>query len=57
MKTKTKNNLFVVGIGVLFIAGVFAISYHHEPKLHLTTPEQDAQKLSQKAELIRTETD
>lgn len=57
MKTKTKNNLIVVGIGVLFIAGVFAISYHHEPKLHLTTPEQDAQKLSQKAEVIRTETD
>lgn len=57
MKTKTKNNLIVVGIGVLFIAGVFAISYLHEPKLHLTTPEQDAQKLSQKAEVIRTETD
>ena len=57
MKTKTKNNLIVVGIGVLFIAGVFAISYLHEPKLHLTTPEQDAQKLSQKAEIIRTETD
>lgn len=56
-KTKTKNNLIVVGIGVLFIAGVFAISYLHEPKLHLTTPEQDAQKLSQKAEVIRTETD
>ena len=54
---KTKNNLIVVGIGVLFIAGVFAISYLHEPKLHLTTPEQDAQKLSQKAEVIRTETD
>ena len=57
MKTKTKNNLIVVSIGVLFIAGVFAISYLHEPKLHLTTPEQDAQKLSQKAEVIRTETD
>ena len=57
MKTKTKNNLIVVGISVLFIAGVFAISYLHEPKLHLTTPEQDAQKLSQKAEVIRTETD
>lgn len=57
MKTNTKNNLIVVGIGVLFIAGVFAISYLHEPKLHLTTPEQDAQKLSQKAEVIRTETD
>ena len=57
MKTKTKNNLIVVGIGVLFIAGVFAISYLHEPKLHLTTPELDAQKLSQKAEVIRTETD
>ena len=57
MKTKTKNNLIVVGIGVLFIAGVFVISYLHEPKLHLTTPEQDAQKLSQKAEVIRTETD
>lgn len=57
MKTKTRNNLIVVGIGVLFIAGVFAISYLHEPKLHLTTPEQDAQKLSQKAEVIRTETD
>ena len=57
MKKKTKNNLIVVGIGVLFIAGVFAISYLHEPKLHLTTPEQDAQKLSQKAEVIRTETD
>ena len=57
MKTKTKNNLIVVGIGVLFVAGVFAISYLHEPKLHLTTPEQDAQKLSQKAEVIRTETD
>lgn len=57
MKTKTKNNLIVVGIGVLFIAGVFAISYLHEPKPHLTTPEQDAQKLSQKAEVIRTETD
>lgn len=57
MKTKTKNNLIVLGIGVLFIAGVFAISYLHEPKLHLTTPEQDAQKLSQKAEVIRTETD
>ena len=57
MKTKTKNNLIVVGIGVLFIAGGFAISYLHEPKLHLTTPEQDAQKLSQKAEVIRTETD
>ena len=57
MKTKTKNNLIVEGIGVLFIAGVFAISYLHEPKLHLTTPEQDAQKLSQKAEVIRTETD
>ena len=57
MKSKTKNNLIVVGIGVLFIAGVFAISYLHEPKLHLTTPEQDAQKLSQKAEVIRTETD
>lgn len=57
MKTKTKNNLIVVGIGVLFIAGVFAISYLHEPKLHLTTPEQDAQKLSLKAEVIRTETD
>ena len=57
MKTKTKNNFIVVGIGVLFIAGVFAISYLHEPKLHLTTPEQDAQKLSQKAEVIRTETD
>lgn len=57
MKTKTKNNLIVVGIGVLFITGVFAISYLHEPKLHLTTPEQDAQKLSQKAEVIRTETD
>ena len=57
MKTKTKNNFIVVSIGVLFIAGVFAISYLHEPKLHLTTPEQDAQKLSQKAEVIRTETD
>lgn len=57
MKTNTKNNLIVVGIGVLFIAGVFAISYLHEPKLHLTTPEQDAQKLSQKAEVIRTEAD
>ncbi len=57
MKTNKKNNLIVVGIGVLFIAGVFAISYLHEPKLHLTTPERDAQKLSQKAEVIRTETD
>ena len=57
MKTNTKNNLIVLGIGVLFIAGVFAISYLHEPKLHLTTPEQDAQKLSQRAEVIRTETD
>ena len=57
MKTKTKNNLIVVGIGVLFLAGIFAISYLHEPKLHLTTPEQDAQKLNQMAEVIRTEAD
>ena len=57
MKTNTKNNLIVVGIGALFLVGVFAISYLHEPKLHITTPERDAQKLSLKAEIIRTESD
>ena len=57
MKTKTKKNLAVATIGALFIVGVFAISYLHEPKLHLTTPEKDAYKIGQQVETIRTEND
>lgn len=57
MKTKTKKNLAVAAIGALFIVGVFAISYLHEPKLHLTTPEKDAYKIGQQVETIRTEND
>lgn len=57
MKTKTRNNLAVAGIGVLFLAAIFAVSYLYEPKLHLTTPERDAQKLSEIAETVHSESD
>lgn len=57
MKTKTINNLAVAGIGVLFLAAIFAVSYLYEPKLHLTTPERDAQKLSEIAETVHSESD
>ena len=57
MKTARKNNLIVAGIGALFLAGVFTIAYLYEPKLHLTTPEKDAHKIGEMAEVIRTESD
>ena len=57
MKTKTRNNLAVAGIGLLFVLGIFVASYLYEPSVEITTPEQDAQMISLKAQVIRTEAD
>ncbi len=57
MKTKTRNNLAVAGIGLLFVLGLLVVSYLYEPSVEITNPEQDAQKISLKAQVIRTEAD
>ena len=57
MKTKTRNNLAVAGIGLLFVLGLLVASYLYEPSVEITTPEQDAQMISNKAQVIRTEAD
>ena len=57
MKTKTRNNLAVAGIGLLFVLGLLVASYLYEPSVEITTPEQDAQMISLKAQVIRTEAD
>jgi DNA repair exonuclease SbcCD ATPase subunit len=57
MKTKTRNNLAVAGIGLLFVLGLLVVSYLYEPSVEITNPEQDAQMISLKAQVIRTEAD
>ena len=57
MKTKTRNNLAVAGIGLLFVLGLLVASYLNKPSVEITTPEQDAQMISLKAQVIRTEAD
>lgn len=57
MKTKTRNNLAVAGIDLLFVLGLLVVSYLYEPSVEITNPEQDAQMISLKAQVIRTEAD
>lgn len=57
MKVKTKNILITIGTGVTFVVGLLLASYLHTPSVEITTPEQDAQLLAEKAKVIRTEDD
>lgn len=57
MAMKKRDNMIVVGIGAAFVFAIFAISYLYNPTPEITTPEQDAQMLGFKAEIIRTEAD
>lgn len=57
MKSKKRDNMIVVGIGAAFVLAIFAVSYLYNPTPEITTPEQDAQMLGFKAEIVRTEAD
>lgn len=53
----SKNSKIIITVGVLFVVGLFTLSYLYNPSPHITTPEKDAKLLAEQAETIRTELD
>lgn len=52
-----KNTKITIVVGVLFVVGLLTMSYLYNPSPKITTPEQDAKLLADKAMTIRTEID
>lgn len=57
MKKISKNSKITITVGVLFVVGLFTLSYLYNPSPHITTPEKDAKLLAEQAETIHTELD